>query len=88
MIQGITRRSGPVLCQSLLGLLLSSTAFAQAVQLAPDGSYVGGTPQLAPDGSYVGGTPQLAPDGSYVGGTPQLAPDGRYIGTGDDEEAD
>ncbi len=37
---------------------------------------------LAPDGSYVGGTPRLAPDGTYVGGTPRLAPDGTYIGTG------
>jgi hypothetical protein len=49
-------------------------------QIAPDGSYVGGRPNIAPDGSYVAGRPQIAPDGSYVGGRPQIAPDGSYVG--------
>lgn len=40
-----------------------------AQNLAPDGTYVGGsTSTLAPDGTYVGGTEAiLAPDGTYVG---------------------
>ena len=41
---------------------------ASAQQMAPDGTYVGGSPQMAPDGTYVGGRPQMAPDGTYVGG--------------------
>lgn len=49
-------------------------------RMAPDGSFVGGTPRMAPDGSFVGGTPRMAPDGSYVGGTPRMAPDGSYVG--------
>jgi hypothetical protein len=49
------------------------------VQLAPDGTYVGGIPHMAPDGIYVGGTPRLAPDGTYVGGRPRMAPDGTYV---------
>lgn len=51
------------------------------VQIAPDGTYVHGTPRIAPDGSYVGGTPRIAPDGSYGTGTPRIAPDrsGWYI---------
>ena len=43
------------------------TTYPQS-QLAPDGTYVGGSPQLAPDGTYVGGSPHLAPDGTYTGG--------------------
>ena len=49
-------------------------------RMAPDGTYVGGTPRMAPDGSYVVGTPHMAPDGTYVGGTPRMAPDGTYVG--------
>ena len=37
------------------------------IRMAPDGTYVAGTPTLAPDGTYVGGRPTLAPDGTYVG---------------------
>jgi hypothetical protein len=55
---------------------------ALAQQMAPNGTWVGGTPQMAPDGSYVGGTPQMAPNGTWVGGTPQMAPDGSYVGVG------
>ena len=44
-----------------------SIGSASAQQLAPNGTWVGGTPQLAPNGAYVGGTPQIAPNGSYVG---------------------
>ena len=45
-----------------------------------------GDVQLAPNGTYVGGKPQLAPNGTYVGGEPQLAPNGKYVGTGDNGE--
>ncbi len=52
-----------------------------AATMCPDGSYVQGPScHLAPDGTYVGGTPKMAPDGTYVGGTPKMAPDGRYVG--------
>jgi hypothetical protein len=65
----------------LLLLALVAPVWGGGLQLAPDGTYVHGTPHLAPDGTYVGGgLPQLAPDGTYVGGTPRLAPDGSYTG--------
>jgi hypothetical protein len=57
---------------ALAGLTILLTgckgSFADArLQMAPDGTYVKGTPHLAPDGTYVGGNPRMAPDGSYVG---------------------
>ena len=61
-------------------LTVMQPACAQNIQMAPNGTYVGGTPQMAPNGSYVGGTPHMAPNGSYVGGTPQMAPNGSYVG--------
>jgi len=33
----------------LIGLMLGTD-----IQMAPDGTYVGGRPEMAPDGSYVG----------------------------------
>jgi hypothetical protein len=52
--------------------------------LAPDGTFVNGTPRRTPDGKYVGdgGPITLAPDGTYVAGTPRLTPDGKYVGDG------
>jgi hypothetical protein len=51
----------------LIYISITSYAWAGDVQLAPDGTYVGGEPQSAPDGTYIGSEPQLAPDGTYVG---------------------
>jgi hypothetical protein len=59
----------------LAAIVLLAFAFAgceaadlqMAQQMAPNGTWVGGTPQMAPNGTYVGGTPQMAPDGTYVG---------------------
>lgn len=34
-------------------------SFDNDVQIAPDGTYVGGEPELTPDGTYVGGEPEL-----------------------------
>src|SRR5437764_7833179 len=50
--------------------------------LAPDGTYVDGTPRLCPDGTYVGdgGPITLAPNGKYVAGRPRIAPNGQYVG--------
>jgi hypothetical protein len=50
----------------------------------PPGTFYMPTPsmQIAPNGTYVYGTPQIAPDGSYVGGTPMMAPNGKWVGTG------
>ena len=51
----------------ILILLLSTASIYANIQMAPDGSYVDGTPQLAPDGHYVGsGEIQIAPDGKYI----------------------
>jgi len=41
--------------------------------------------QVAPDGTYVNGTPTIAPDGSYVGGKVIITPDGKYIGDGSND---
>ncbi|MGF6921889.1 membrane-bound metal-dependent hydrolase YbcI (DUF457 family) [Paraburkholderia sp. 40] len=74
----------PILMSATVALLaVIQPAYAQNVQMAPNGTYVGGTPQMAPSGSYVGGIPHMAPDGSYVGGAPHMAPDGSYVGTSD-----
>ena len=37
-------------------------------QRAPDGRYLGGggPVRMAPDGSFVVGTPRMAPDGTYL----------------------
>jgi hypothetical protein len=58
---------------AILPPLWSATAEAADVELAQ---------QIAPNGTYVGGTSQIAPNGSYVGGTPQIAPNGSYVGVG------
>jgi len=51
----------------LLLLIIPLTLLFADMQIAPDGTYVNGTPQLAPDGTYVGsGTVTLAPDGNYI----------------------
>jgi hypothetical protein len=55
-------------------------AFAQAPQMAPNGTFVGGQPQMAPNGTFVGGQPQMAPNGTWVGGQPQMAPNGTWVG--------
>ena len=39
---------------------------APPIRMAPDGSFVSGTPRLAPDGTFVGGTPRLAPNGTFA----------------------
>ena len=48
-------------------LLVASAAYADDINMAPDGTYVSGTPTMAPDGTYTGGNPSMAPDGTYVG---------------------
>ena len=57
-----------------------TAAPADDLQIAPDGTWVGGgDPQIAPDGTWVGGDPRIAPDGSWVGGhDPEIAPDGTW----------
>lgn len=65
-----------LLALSCLIVYCETSHAGDRVRLAPDGTYVYGTPKLAPDGTYVGGKPNLAPDGSYVGGRPRSAPDG------------
>ena len=54
-------------------LLITLAILANAdIQMAPDGSYVDGTPQLAPDGHYVGsGKIQIAQDGKYIAVHPE-----------------
>jgi starvation-inducible outer membrane lipoprotein len=57
--------------------------YSERCFLAPNGRYVGGHPQIAPDGSFVGGTGELllCANGTYVMGSRcQLLPDGTYIG--------
>ena len=68
---------------SILAVVVSFTALAQAQTICPDGSYVSGsTCQIAPNGSYVSGgpPPQIAPNGSYTSGTPRITPNGGYVG--------
>jgi hypothetical protein len=72
--------TGPVVIALSAGISCVATgAFAQ-VQVAPNGTYVGGQPHIAPNGTYVGGQPYIAPNGTYVGGQPQIAPNGTYLG--------
>jgi hypothetical protein len=63
-----------------LACVLATLAYAEDVQIAPDGSWVYGEPHIAPDGTWVGGEPEIAPDGTWVGGDPQIAPDGAWVG--------
>ena len=63
----------------ILGPPLPQADSPDFVRMAPDGTYVNGTPRMAPDGTYVSGTPRMAPDGTYVGGSPRMAPDGTYV---------
>ena len=64
----------------LLGLLIATEAAGQ-LQMAPDGSYVQGTPHIAPNGSWTGGVPTLAPNGQWVGtGSPaRVIPRRQYV---------
>ena len=51
----------------LLSILLFATLVYADMQLAPDGSYINGTPQLTPNGHYVGsGNIQMNPNGNYM----------------------
>jgi hypothetical protein len=63
-------------------MALISIAYARSdnVQLAPDGTYVGGDPNMAPNGQWVGGEPNMAPNGQWVGGQPEMAPNGQWVG--------
>jgi len=48
--------------------IMAGVCYAEdGVNMAPDGTFVYGTPTLAPDGTFVGGHPTMAPDGTFVG---------------------
>ena len=59
----------------LVLIMITALALHAEMQMAPDGTFVNGTPQQAPDGTFVGeGEIQQAPDGSFVNVTPEPEP--------------
>lgn len=57
-----------------LAILLTLSLLAE-MQLAPDYTWVDGTPQITPDGSYVGsGEIQITPAGNYIAVQPDPKP--------------